>query len=205
MADQSAAKQYAIPIRLLPRSKPWPKNMTVKRSLPSSKASAGKFNWEAFYGQHGSSIAEWWQTPDISSIISNANCLRFIMRGHQNAERAVPIRCLRYLGAPHRLRFVAALKQLNRDRRPVLRQVGAWRWVMPSTPGAEISRGKIAFILNRTPAGFTTPALDGIGVCDSHARSSCRVGSLSGSRPSGRGFAPRFFQTPAHGDALALH
>jgi hypothetical protein len=41
------------------------------------------------------------------------------MGGHQNAERAVPTD-VRYRDAPHRLRFVAALKQLNRDRRPVL-------------------------------------------------------------------------------------
>jgi hypothetical protein len=39
---------------------------------------------------------------------------------------------------------------------------------------AEISRGKIAFILNRTPAGFITPALDGSPLRDSHARSSRR-------------------------------
>jgi hypothetical protein len=37
-------------------------------------------------------------------------------------------RCLQCPGTPQ---FVAALKQLNRDRKPVLGQAGAWRWVMP--------------------------------------------------------------------------
>jgi hypothetical protein len=143
-------------------------------------------------------------------------------------------RCLQCPGTPQ---FVAALKQLNRDRKPVLGQAGAWRWVMPhrrTAPPllrrtcshafngllrlcppqlvqsgcqdmAEISRGKIAFILNRTPAGFTTSTLDGSGLRDSHARSS-RPGGPHCTAVVHRAarFAPRLFQTPAHGDALAL-
>jgi hypothetical protein len=62
---------------------------------------------------------------------------------------------------------------------------------------AQISRGKVDR-LHRTPAGFTTPTL--MAADFALARSSDRVGL----DPSGRGFAPRFLQTPPRGDALAL-
>jgi hypothetical protein len=42
----------------------------------------------------------------------------------RNAERPQAARCLRYLDAPHWLRFVGAVKQLGSDREPVLLQVG---------------------------------------------------------------------------------
>ena len=51
----------------------------------------------------------------------------------------------------------------------------------------QTSRGKTNH-LHRTPAGSTTPGLDGYGLRD---HLSARVGLVSGSCPSGRGFAPR--------------
>ena len=40
--------------------------------------------------------------------------------------------------------------------------------------------------------------------CEQQQSRACREVSLSGSCPSGRGFAPRFFQTPPRGSAFAL-
>ncbi len=163
-----------------------------------------------------------WQTPDIYPQRKPFEV--HYARASKCRARCVD-RCLQCLGTPQ---FVAALKQLNRDRRPVLGQAGAWRWVMPHRRRAppllrrtcshalngllrlcprrlvqsgcrdmaEISRGKIAFILNRTPAGFTTPALDGSGLRDSHARSSRRWASLYGCCPSGRAFCTTLVSDP---------
>ena len=65
----------------------------------------------------------------------------------------------------------------------------------------ETSRGKIGR-LPRTPAGSTTPTFDGSGLRDHLLARPAGQASLSGSCPSGRGFAPRFFQTPPRDDAL---
>ena len=77
----------------------------------------------------------------------------------------------------------------------------------PLSPGlpdtAQTSRGKTDR-LHRIPAGFTAPALDGCGLRDHALARPGRVGLVSGSCPSGRGFAPRFLQTPPRDDALAL-
>ncbi len=67
----------------------------------------------------------------------------------------------------------------------------------------QISRGKFDRLPHAT-AGFTTSALDGYGLRESIARSSGTVCLISGSCTSARAFAPRFFQTPPRGDALAL-
>ena len=72
---------------------------------------------------------------------------------------------------------------------------------MPDT--AQTSRGKTDRF-HRTPAELTTPALGWPWTSRSFARSSGWVGLVSGSCPSGRGFAPRFLQTPPRDDALAL-
>ena len=66
----------------------------------------------------------------------------------------------------------------------------------------QVSRGKLDR-LQRATAGFTTSALDGYGL-RSHSPARPAVCLLSGSCPSARAFAPRFFQTSPHGDALAL-
>src|SRR5579863_9791759 len=67
---------------------------------------------------------------------------------------------------------------------------------------AQTSRGKTDR-LRRTPAGFTTPVLDDHGLRDHLLARPTGQASLSGSCPSGRGFAPRFLQTPSRDDALA--
>jgi len=53
-------------------------------------------------------------------------------------------------------------------------------------------------------AGSTTPALDGCGLRDHWLARPAGQASISGSCPSGRGFAPRFLQTSPRDDALAL-
>src|SRR6266852_4978166 len=63
---------------------------------------------------------------------------------------------------------------------------------------AQTSRGKIDR-LRRTPAGSTTPVLDGRGLRGCLPARPAGKASLSGSCPSGRGFAPRFFQAPPRG------
>ena len=70
----------------------------------------------------------------------------------------------------------------------------------PLSPGlpdtAQTSRGKTDR-LGRIPAGFTLPALDGSGLRDHAARSSGRVGLVSGSCSSGRGFCSTLPSDPA--------
>jgi hypothetical protein len=66
---------------------------------------------------------------------------------------------------------------------------------------SQTSRDKVDR-LPRTPAGFTTPVLDDCGLRDLLLARPAGLASLSGSCPSGRGFAPRFFQTPSRGEPL---
>src|ERR1039458_6582534 len=68
---------------------------------------------------------------------------------------------------------------------------------------SDTSRGKTDR-LRRTPAGFTTPVLDGRGLRDQLLARPAGQAPVSGSCPSGRGFAPRFLQTPPRDNALAL-
>jgi hypothetical protein len=83
-------------------------------------------------------------------------------------------------------------------------EVGAGKTMVERTEDtSQVSRGKIDR-LHRTPAGFTTPVLDGRGLRDQWLARPAGQASLSGSCPSSRGFAPRFLQTPPRDDALAL-
>ena len=93
-----------------------------------------------------------------------------------------------------------------------LREHGVPSWVLVSAlaragcargpPGG--SRGKTDR-LHRTPAGLTTPALDGCGLRGHWPTRPTEAGLVPGSCPSsGRGFAPRFLQTPSRDDAFAL-
>src|SRR5262249_34111583 len=68
---------------------------------------------------------------------------------------------------------------------------------------AQTSRGKTDR-LRHTPAGSTTPTLDGRGLRDHWLAPPAGLASLSCSCPSGRDFAPRFLQTSSRDDALAL-
>src|SRR5271156_3435840 len=117
---------------------------------------------------------------------------------------------------PHRRSEIAALlasstvqafDRLLRLLCPLLTSPPRSRALRPAQSGLpdapEISRGKIDR-LRRTPAGFTTPVLDGRGLRDHLLARPAGWASLSGSCPSGRGFAPRFLQTPSRDDALAL-
>src|SRR5205807_8203822 len=68
---------------------------------------------------------------------------------------------------------------------------------------AQTSRGKTDR-LRRTPAGSTTPTLDGRGLRAHRLARPAGYASLSVSCPSRRNFAPRFLQTSSRDDALAL-
>jgi hypothetical protein len=63
---------------------------------------------------------------------------------------------------------------------------------------AQTSRGKTNH-LPRAPAGFTAPVIDGRGLRGCLPARPAGSASLSGSCPSGRRFAPRFFQAPPRG------
>jgi integrase len=66
-----------------------------------------------------------------------------------------------------------------------------------------LSCGALHLVLKQV-FGMAAERLRWLWTLRSHARSSSRVGLISGFCSSGRGFDPRFLQTPPRGDALAL-
>ena len=118
-------------------------------------------------------------------------------------------RCGERIAAQARSRGGSEASSACRLPCPLLTSAPRWRFLrtrsvreLPDT--TRTSRGKTDRF-HRTPAGFTTLVLDGHGLRGHwSARPAGRAGLVSGSCPSGRGFAPRFLQTPPRSDTPAL-
>lgn len=149
----------------------------------------------------------------------DAGCERHRHRARAAARGALPLALYgavvadRFYGKGNKTRLVPATDELivelarYRDAYglPPMPLPGEARPIVLPIIGKEkpLSRGALHLVLKEV-FGMAAERLRWLWTLRSHARSSSRVGLTSGFCSSGRGFAPRFLQTPPRGDALAL-